>query len=198
MAASSLAMAYSKDPAADAAAEHRALLDRIARERDLAAFESLFDHFGPRIKAMMLKAGADGALADDIVQDVMLNVWQKVEQYSPERGSAGTWIFTIARNARIDKLRHSSSRPYDDIAELELASEAEGGEAEAIASQEAERVALALAELPEDQREIVELAYMDDLPQSSIAEKLGLPLGTVKSRLRLAYGKLRRNLEDLK
>lgn len=198
MATSSLAMAYPDPPAVDAAAEHRTLLQQVAADRDLAAYEQLFAHFGPRVKAMMLKSGADAAVADDIAQEVMLTVWRKVELYSAERGSVATWVFTIARNARIDRLRHSSSRPYEDVAELELASGEADAEAEAIAGQQAERVAAALAELPDEQRAIVELAYIDDLPQSRIAEKLSLPLGTVKSRLRLAYGKLRVNLEDLK
>lgn len=178
--------------------EHRALIARVATHRDRDAFEALFDYFGPRVKSLMIKSGADHALADDLVQDVMMTVWRKVELYTPGRGSVSTWIFTIARNARIDHLRRASSKPYDDVEELELASGDRDAEDEILSSQQAERIAEALVELPEDQRDVIRLAFTQDLPQVEIAAKLGLPLGTVKSRMRLAYGKLRRNLEDLK
>jgi RNA polymerase sigma-70 factor (ECF subfamily) len=171
---------------------------KVATDRDRAAFSELFDYFGPRIKALMLKAGADHALAEDLVQDVMMTVWRKVELYVPERGSVGSWVFTIARNARIDRLRRGSSRPYEDIDDLELMSADRSAEEETFASQQAARVADAMADLPGEQRRIVELAYVHDLPQSRIAAELDLPLGTVKSRLRLAYAKLRLELEDVK
>ena len=145
-----------------------------------------------------MKSGADHSLAEDLVQDVMMTLWRKVELYSPERGSVGTWIFTIARNARIDRLRRSSSRAHEDVDELELPS----GEADAVdevtAIQQAERVATALSGLPDEQRNVIELAYLNDMPQSEIASKLALPLGTVKSRMRLAYGKLKTELENVK
>lgn len=177
---------------------HRHLMARIAAERDRAAFEELFLHFGPRVKALMLNAGADAALAEDLVQDVMMTVWKKVDLYVAERGTVSSWIFTIARNARIDRLRRGVSRPYEDVESLELAADESDGEDHAITNQRAERVADALLNLPDEQREIIELAYIKDIPQSAIAEKLDLPLGTVKSRMRLAYAKLRGDLEDLK
>lgn len=178
--------------------EHRALIARIVSHRDRDAFKALFDYFGPRVKSLMIKSGADHALADDLVQDVMMTLWRKVELYTPERGSVSTWVFTIARNARIDHLRRASSRPYDDVEELEIASNERDAEDETLAGQQAGRIAEALVDLPTDQREVIELAFLSDLPQVEIAAKLGLPLGTVKSRMRLAYGKLRKNLEDLK
>lgn len=179
-------------------AEHRALMARVAESRDRDAFEALFEYFGPRVKAMMLKGGADQAIADDIVQDVMLTVWHKVHLYSPERGSAGAWIFTIARNARIDRLRRQSSRPYEDVEEIQIECDLPGPADEVLSGQHAERVVAALAALPDDQRRIVEMSFMEDMPQSSIARKLSIPLGTVKSRMRLAYARLRAKLEDLK
>lgn len=178
--------------------EHRALVARVAVERDRDAFKALFDYFGPRVKSLLIRSGADHALADDLVQDVMMTVWRKVELYTPERGSVSTWVFTIARNARIDHLRRASSKPYDDIEELEIATDDNDAEDKTLASQQAERIAEALVELPEDQRDVIRLAFIEDLPQVEIAARLDLPLGTVKSRMRLAYGKLRRNLEDLK
>lgn len=174
------------------------LLTRIATDSDRDAFRALFVHYGPRIKAVMLKAGADQQLAEDLVQDVMLNVWRKAKLYSPERGAVSTWIYTIARNARIDKLRRGSSKPYEDLDDVELASEEADGEDMVIANEISGRVTDALSELPDDQRQIIRMAYIEDLSQSDIASKLSIPLGTVKSRMRLAYGKLRSTLEELR
>lgn len=176
---------------------HQALMARIAESADREAFETLFAYFGPRVKALMIKSGADHAQAEDLVQDVMMTLWRKVHLYSPERGSVSSWIFTIARNARIDRLRRKSSRPYDDVDDLELASDDLDGEEVTNLSQRAERVTEALVDLPPEQRQIIELAYIKDMPQREISEYLDLPLGTVKSRMRLAYGKLRKKLEDL-
>jgi len=175
---------------------HKALINKVAVDRDREAFHALFLHFGPRVKAMMIRSGADYAQAEDLVQDVMMRVWRKVDLYSPERASVSTWIFTIARNARIDRLRRSSSRPYEDIDEIELAADQADAADEVFANQRAKRIATALLALPEEQRQVIELAYIQDLPQSEIAGKLKLPLGTVKSRMRLAYMKLKTELED--
>ena len=188
----------SKETAADRDSEHKRLIAKVAADRDRVAFEALFLHFGPRIKALMMRSGADQALAEDLVQDVMMAVWRKVNLYAPERGSVSTWVFTIARNARIDRLRRSASRPYEDIDELEIPAGDEGADSDVLARQRAERIAEALSELPDEQRRIIELAYVHDKPQSRIAEDLELPLGTVKSRMRLAYGKLRDKLEELR
>ena len=174
---------------------HKALMARVAATRDRAAFRALFDHFGPRIKAIMMESGADSALAEDIVQDVMMTVWRKIDLYHPERGSASAWIFTIARNARINFLRKGVSRPYDDIDDVEIISDDPDGEAQAIASERAAMVGAAMTTLPDEQREIVHMAYVEDLSQTEIAAKLALPVGTVKSRMRLAYAKLRGQLE---
>jgi RNA polymerase sigma-70 factor (ECF subfamily) len=177
--------------------QHRDLIARIATDRDRVAFESLFLYFGPRIKALMLRAGSDHALAEDLVQDVMTTVWRKVDLYAPERGTVSAWVFTIARNARIDRLRRGSSRPYEDVEAIEIAAEDPDAEEAVLANQRAELVAEALAELPENQRRIIEMAYVDEIPQTQIAEMLLLPLGTVKSRMRLAYAKLRSKLEEI-
>jgi RNA polymerase sigma-70 factor, ECF subfamily len=187
-----------QDPAPERLAdEHRALMARVAADKDRAAFEALFLYFGPRVKSVMLKAGADHAQAEDLMQDVMMTVWRKVDLYTAERGSVGAWIFTIARNARIDRLRRNGSRPYEDVDAIDIASDEPSAEDEIYASQMAERVTVALDELPDEQRKIVELAYLQNIPQSKIAESLSLPLGTVKSRMRLAYAKLRASLEDV-
>ncbi|NVK35175.1 MAG: sigma-70 family RNA polymerase sigma factor [Rhodobacteraceae bacterium] len=170
-------------------------MEQIVRTGDRAAFKALFVYFGPRIKALMIKAGAEQAVADDLVQDVMMTLWSKAHLYRPDRGAVSTWVYTIARNARIDRLRRRSSQPYDDLDDVELASEEADAEACTLASQQSEGVAIAVADLPEDQRQIIECAFVQDLSQSEIAAKLSLPLGTVKSRMRLAYSKLKRRLE---
>jgi RNA polymerase sigma-70 factor, ECF subfamily len=146
----------------------------------------------------MIKSGATPDLAEDIAQEALITVWRKAPLYSPEKGKVATWVFTIARNLRIDRLRRQSSRPYEDVEDLDLPSQDAGGEEALLGRQRDERVALALGELQPDQRRVIELSFVEDMPQSEIAKKLNLPLGTVKSRMRLAYGKLRERLEDLK
>lgn len=183
-----------KTPEQDETTDFIALMARVG-ERDRLAFQQIFTHFGPRVKSLMIRSGADPALAEDIVQDVFVAVWRKAGQYVPERGAVGTWIFTIARNTRIDRLRRHSSRPYEDITAIELVDDNADVEQEVDAAQRAQLVAGALAELPDDQREVIELAYLQDLPHSEIASRLSVPLGTVKSRMRLAYARLKHKLE---
>jgi RNA polymerase sigma-70 factor (ECF subfamily) len=177
---------------------HLELMSRIASNQDRAAFKLLFQYFAPRIKGLMLKSGSSQELAEDIAQTVMLTVWNKVSLFAPERGSVSAWIFTIARNARVDRLRRGSSQPYLDIDDIELASQEPGSEELVFTGQRAQKIAEAIRGLPPEQREIIELAFVQDIPQSEIAQKMSVPLGTVKSRLRLAYAKLRHQLEDLK
>jgi RNA polymerase sigma-70 factor (ECF subfamily) len=182
----------------DPEAEISELMHRVANSRDRAAFQSLFLYFGPRVKGLMIKSGAEPDLAEDIAQEAMITVWRKAPLYSQEKGKVATWVFTIARNLRIDHLRRQSSRPYEDVEELDLPSQDAGGEETVIGRQRDERVSLALGQLQSEQRRVIELSFVEDMPQSEIAKKLNLPLGTVKSRMRLAYGKLREKLEDLK
>lgn len=174
-----------------------ALVLRIAQQQDRTALASLFGLYGPRVKSMMLKLGAGDALAEDLVQETFLMVWRKAALYSRERGAASTWIFTIARNLRIDQLRRQSNKPYVDLEKVELASQVPIGNALLEQQQVVERVTVALAALPEDQREVVRLSFIHDMPHARIAETVGIPLGTVKSRIRLAYERLRPMLEDL-
>lgn len=182
----------------DGELDFQELMNRVARGRDRASFESLFLYFGPRVKGLMIKSGADADLAEDIAQEVLVTVWRKAELYSPDKGNVATWIFTIARNIRIDRLRRQSSRAYEDLEELDLASPDAGGEQAILETQRDRRVAEALNELQPDQRKVIELSFVYEMPQVEIAKKLSLPLGTVKSRMRLAYVKLRERLEDLK
>lgn len=193
-----MSAAYNLSSYPEETQDDRALMERVAQHRDREAFQCLFLHFGPKIKALMIKSGSDSATAEDLVQDVMLTLWRKAELYAPDRGTVGAWIFTIARNVRIDRLRRQSSRAYEDVADLDLESPEAGGEEETENRQRDTLVGQALAELPPDQRRVVEMSFVQDMPQAEIATALGLPLGTVKSRMRLAYAKLRDRLEIVK
>ncbi len=173
------------------------LLLRVAELRDKAALAALFSHFGPRIKSMMLKLGSSDAVAEDLVQETFVSVWRKASMYSQQRGAASTWIFTIARNLRIDQLRRQSNKPYEDLDDLDMASDAPLGSSLVEQNQIIERVTKALTSLPVEQQEVVRLSFIHDMPHAQIAETVGIPLGTVKSRLRLAYERLRPMLEDL-
>lgn len=173
------------------------LLSRIAENQDRIALAELFNLFGPRVKSMMLKLGASDALAEDLVQETFLTVWRKAALFSSQRGGASTWIFTIARNLRIDQLRRQSNKPYEDLADMDLASDLPIGSYLVEQSQMIDRVAAALQNLSPEQQEVVRLSFIHDLPHAEIAVKVGIPLGTVKSRLRLAYERLRPMLEDL-
>ena len=166
-----------------------AYLEAIKSSHDVAAFEALFGHFAPRIKSFLLKSGADAALAEECAQDAMVTVWNKAHLFDPTRASAATWIFTIARNKKIDALR-KASRPEPD--ELPWGPDHEPDQADVIAlQQETDKLGQALAELPEKQRKLVERAYFGDLSHRELADETGLPLGTIKSRIRLALEKLR-------
>ena len=173
------------------------LLHRVS-ERDAEAFRTLFNVYGPRVKAYMMRQGADAQIAEDLAQETMLMVWRKASLYSGGRGSAATWIFTIARNLRIDRLRREL--PFQALPDSNDAEPADGDAPpdEIVSQRERQaRVQAVLASLPADQREIVVLAYIDGLSQSEISRRIGVPLGTVKSRMRLAYGRIRQALGDL-
>ncbi|QCO56108.1 sigma-70 family RNA polymerase sigma factor [Pseudorhodobacter turbinis] len=169
-----------------------ALILRVRDAQDKSAFAALFRHFAPRIKGFLMKSGTSAALAEECAQDVMATLWQKAHLFDPARASAATWIFTIARNRRIDALR-KSRRPEPE--DLTWGPEAEPDQQEALElSQDTERLGEALALLPQKQRDLIERAYFGDLSHSEIAAETGLPLGTIKSRIRLALERLRHKL----
>ena len=162
---------------------------RIRDQRDQAAFAELFRHFAPRVKAFLMKGGASEPLAEECMQEAMATVWRKVELFDPARASAATWIFTIARNRRIDVLRRERRPEPED---LPWGPEAEPDQEDVLAlQQDSARLAAALGQLPQKQRELIEAAYFGDLSHSQIAAETGLPLGTIKSRIRLALERLR-------
>jgi len=175
------------------------LLAAIAERGDREAFAVLFRHFAPRIKAFMMRAGMVPAAAEEVAQETMLAVWQKASYFDGSRAGASTWIFTIARNLRIDRFRREN--PSMEAAEgVDPSREPDAvptGEAIALVAERERRVREALSLLSEEQARIVRLAYFGDKPHSMIAAELGIPLGTVKSRIRLAMSRLRVALEDL-
>ncbi|MDB5505978.1 MAG: polymerase sigma-70 factor, subfamily [Devosia sp.] len=173
------------------------LIERVATLRDREALAKLFDIFAPKLKAIMLRHGANSAMAEDLAQETLLVVWRKAHLYSAQRGAVSTWIFTIARNLRIDHLRRQSNRPYEDLEGVEIASDAPGGDRIVEENQIVDRVTLAIRTLSKEQQDVVRLSFIEDIPHSEIATRVGIPLGTVKSRLRLAYERLRPMLEDL-
>lgn len=185
------------DPARLAEADrHAGWIEAVARGRDRSAFAALFDHFGPRIKAYLLRLGADEAMAEEVAQDVMVTLWRKAELFDRRKSSAATWLFRIARNRRIDVLRRSRTVSVD--AETLVIEDENLPDPDVTLDEDRRqgRIRRALAQLPPEQLQLVELAFYTELSHSQIAEETGLPLGTVKSRIRLAFGRLRRILEE--
>ena len=167
-------------------------MERIRVAQDKAAFAELFEHFAPRVKGFLMRSGADASLAEECAQEVMATCWHKAHMFDSTRASVATWIFTIARNRKIDVLR-KARRPEPD--DLGWGPEEEPEQADVIAlHQETERLGKALAELPPAQRELIEKAYFGELSHSEIASETGLPLGTIKSRIRLALERLRHSM----
>jgi RNA polymerase sigma-70 factor (ECF subfamily) len=170
-----------------------AVLIRIRDGRDEAAFVEVFQHFAPRVKAFLMRSGADAATAEECVQEVMTTVWQKAGLFDPSRASLATWIFTIARNRRIDVLRRQKRPEPED---LTWGPEAEPDQEDWLSlQQESEQLGEAIAALPAKQRDLIEKAYYGDLSHNEIAEMTGLPLGTIKSRIRLALERLRHAMD---
>jgi RNA polymerase sigma factor (sigma-70 family) len=172
------------------------LLAAIARDQDRNAFVALFRDFAPRLKSYVLGLGVDGSGADDLVQDIMLTVWRRAAQYDPVKASPSTWIFTIARNRRIDLLRRDKRPQLDPHDPLLVPAPTPAPDGKLAADQASTALRRAMAKLPEEQAQLLRLAFFQDLSHSQIAAKLSMPLGTVKSRLRLALGKLRPQLEE--
>jgi RNA polymerase sigma-70 factor (ECF subfamily) len=162
---------------------------------DRAAFARLFDHFAPRVKAMAMRSGATAALAEEIAQDSMLRVWRSAAQFDPTRAQVSGWVYQIARNRQIDLARRAPRAVLDEVEASWT--EAEVGSALAL-EQEAAQLRLALAALPPEQRDLVEKAYLGELTHQEISRATMLPLGTVKSRLRLALERLRHELRGLR
>jgi RNA polymerase sigma factor (sigma-70 family) len=179
--------------------EWATLIGRVA-EGDREAFRRLFEHFAPRVKGLMLKTGAGSDDAEEIAQETLLAVWRKAAQFDPVSAGAAAWIFTIARNLRIDQVRRAArTGAIDHDAEFDyLVDPAEPADDVMVRNDEAGRIASALSSLSEEQSMAIRLSFIEERPHPEIADCLGIPLGTVKSRIRLAMNRLRALLDETK
>ncbi|SDF55798.1 sigma-70 family RNA polymerase sigma factor [Thalassobaculum litoreum] len=176
---------------------YETLIEAVATQRSKAAFGELFEHFAPRLKSYLMRLGTESSAAEEVVQEAMVMVWRKAESFDRRQASASTWIFTIARNKRIDRLRRER-RPELDPNDPALVPDAEPQADRSVeARQSRVRILTAIKNLPEEQSELIRMAYFDDKSHAEIAVEKDLPLGTVKSRIRLALGRMRREVEDL-
>lgn len=183
-------------PAEAAVFDAAACLVAIGRDRDKAAFAQLFSYYAPRLKGYMRKMGADETAAEEVAQESLLAVWRKAHLYDPAKASAGTWIFAVARNMRIDMIRREK-RPEIDAEDPALVPDGEPRADDHVGARQREAlVREAIRQLPPEQAEVVRLSFYEEKPHAEIAEVLKLPLGTVKSRLRLAFRKVRTALGD--
>jgi len=189
-----------KDQAANAKAnpaqpDFAGLIEKIAENKDREAFAALFTHFAPRLKGYLLRLGANEGQAEEVLQDALLTVWRKAHLFDRKKAAASTWIFTIARNRRIDILRRRKFPEIEAEDPSMVPDPPAQPDAEVIGLHEADAVRQALDKLPDEQRELVRLAFYNGWSHSKIAADTNLPLGTVKSRLRLAFSRLRNELE---
>ncbi len=172
-------------------ADMRELLRAVGERRDIEAYETLFRHFAPRVKAYMARTGGDGQLAEELMQETMIAVWNKADRFDPTKGAVSTWIFTIARNLRIDAYRRERRPDFDPNDPAFVPEDVAPADAEYDAREASEQLHKAIEALPDEQAALLKLSFFDDHSHSAIAARLNLPLGTVKSRMRLAFDKLR-------
>lgn len=170
-------------------------VEAVAARGDRDAFAVIFEHYAPRVKAYLMKLGLANAQAEELAQEVMVTVWRKSATFDRRQASVGTWLFRIARNRRIDAFRRELRAEYDTDDPL-LQPEPEPSPSDGVEAADREAaIADALAKLPPEQMALIKRAFYEGLSHREIAEATGLPLGTVKSRLRLAFEKLRTRLD---
>lgn len=181
----------------DARARHLSgCLVRVATDRSRADFAELFAHFAPRLKTFLSRRGASEGEAEDLVQDIMATVWAKAAQYDPQQASVSTWIYRIARNRQIDAFRKSARPKLDPEDPILQPSPADLPDAQVMRAEAEAGIRAALRTLPAEQVDVLRASFYEGLPHVEIAKRLGLPLGTVKSRLRLAFARLRKTLDQ--
>lgn len=182
------------DSTAPSSADFAGLLHSVANEGSTEAFASLFDYFAPRVKTYLVRLGSSDAEAEELAQDVMLSVWQRAASFDQSKAAVSTWIFTIARNRRIDGLRRAGWSPeaamdIDEMASF-LPDPAPATEDEAVTTHMGQQARTHLHSLPELQQEVLRMAYLEEKTHQEISDSLGLPLGTVKSRIRVALQRM--------
>jgi RNA polymerase sigma-70 factor (ECF subfamily) len=188
------------DKATAGATAWGALIQAVAVRQDREAFGRLFEYFAPRIKAYMQRSGATEATAEELAQETMLAVWRKAGLFDPASAGAAAWIFTIARNLRIDAHRRASRGGASETRNVDLEFQVDDSpqpDLQIAANQSEQLIRTALAQLSSDQMRVVELSFYEDKAHAEIAQMLEIPLGTVKSRLRLAMNRLRHLLGEL-
>ena len=168
----------------------------VRDRQDRKAFAKLVDYFAPRLKGFIMRSGTSTAHAEEIVQDVLLTAWRKASLFDPHRAQVSAWIYQIARNRQIDVVR-KESRPVPEILIEVSPTEPDAPQILAM-DQETEQLKHALARLNENQREIIEKAYLGELTHQEISSQIGQPLGTIKSRIRLGLERLRHELKGLR
>jgi RNA polymerase sigma-70 factor (ECF subfamily) len=173
------------------------LIEALAINRDRAAFAVLFDHFAPRIKGFLMRGNLPAGAAEDLAQETLLTVWRKAHQFDSSRASASAWVFAIARNLRIDGARRESRAMLLDFEMSEESASPTLPDDDILVGQRDQQVRAALAQLSGEQTRVVQLSFFEGKPHADIADELKIPLGTVKSRLRLAMKRLRELLVDL-
>lgn len=172
------------------------LLGAVAERKDRSAFSEIFSYYAPRVKSYLMRLGAEAALAEEITQDAMVTVWRKADLFDRKQASVSTWIFRIARNRRIDLFRRTRNAQLDPDEPMVLPAASEAPEARVEAMDVERQVRGAMKDLPQEQLDMLQLAFYEGLSHREIAERLNLPLGTVKSRIRLAFLKLKTRLGD--
>ncbi|WP_422371892.1 sigma-70 family RNA polymerase sigma factor [Hoeflea sp.] len=172
------------------------LAEAVAERRDQNAFAELFDHFAPRLKSYLQRLGMEPSQAEELTQEVMIVLWHKAALFDPSKSSLATWLFRVARNRRIDALRRDRSGLLDPEDPALHPSQPEAADDIYEAEERDERVRQAMLDLPDEQAMLVRQAFFLGRSHSQIADETGLPLGTVKSRIRLAFARLRRTLES--
>lgn len=174
-----------------------ALIEAVAARRDREAFAALFDFYAPRLKAMLMRTGTPSGQADDFAQEAMLSVWRKAVQFDRRRATPSAWIYTIARNLRIDAARRDTRAAAFAVEPTDIFEEPATPDVSLEALERDSRVRIAMKSLSPEQLQIVELSFFHGKSHADIAQELSLPLGTVKSRVRLALKRLRELLVDL-
>jgi len=187
---------HTQEMAALARQEAAVWLADIAQRQDRQAFAKLYGQFAPKVKSYMVRQGADPAGADDLTQETMAQIWRKAAQYNPDKAAPSSWIFRIARNLQIDRLRKQKFHEVELTADADRPAEGAMDHERLTEQPDADRLRALVAALPADQMEVVRLAFFEGLSHSEIGQQLSIPLGTVKSRLRLAFGKLRAGMGD--
>ena len=189
---------HSKEYGLTAAQEWAVLMLAIAQKRDRAAFTRVFDYFTPRLESYLQRLGVDQVGAEEITQDTLLTVWRKADLFDSAKSSLSTWIYRIARNRRIDLARRDRMTYFDPMEDTftNVMDESIGQELALEGSEREDLIRTAMTALPEEQLALLKLAFFQGQSHSQIADETGIPLGTVKSRIRLAFTRLRRAMEQ--